>query len=71
MIFYGVAHKKRERVGSVYLGLSVRGIVTYNVHRDIKTPTSYWPWKDIKNLSFAVSLFINLNLNYVCILFSE
>ena len=55
MVFYQVAKTKHEKIGSVWLGLSVRGIVIYDVHKDIKTPTSHWPWKKIKNLSYAVS----------------
>lgn len=55
MVFYEVAKEKKEKVGSFLLGLSVRGLVVYNVHRGTKTPTSHWPWKRIKNLSFVVS----------------
>ncbi len=54
MVFYEVAKTKHGKIGSIWLGLSVRGIVVYDVHKGIKTPTSHWPWKKIKNLSYAV-----------------
>lgn len=54
MMFYEVAREKHAKIGSVWLGLSVRGIVVYNVHKGTKTPDSHWPWKKIKNLSFKV-----------------
>lgn len=55
MVFYEVAQDKHEKIGSTWLGLSVRGIVVYSVHKAVKTPKSHWPWNEIKNLSFAVS----------------
>lgn len=55
MVFYKVAREKRGAIGLIWLGLSVRGIVIYNVHKGIKTPTSHLSWKSIKNLSRAVS----------------
>lgn len=55
MVFYEVATGKRAKLGSVCLGLSVRGLVVYNVHKGVKTPSSHWPWKKIRNLSFVVS----------------
>lgn len=55
MVFYEVAKTKREKVGTTLLGLSVRGLVIYDVHRNVKTPTSHWPWNKIKNISFVVS----------------
>jgi tyrosine-protein phosphatase non-receptor type 13 protein len=54
MVFYKAAREKKEKLGSVWLGLSVRGIVVYHVHKGVKTPNSHWPWKKIRNLSFAV-----------------
>lgn len=54
MVFYKVAKEKNGRIGSIWLGLSVRGLVIYHVHKGIKTPSSHWPWKKIRNLSFAV-----------------
>lgn len=55
MVFYEVSKEKHGMIGSVWLGLSVRGIVVYNVHKGVKTPNSHWPWKKMKNLSFVVS----------------
>ena len=55
MVFYEVAKTKYEEIGSVWLGLSVRGIVVYNIHKGTKTPDSHWPWKKIQNMSFKVS----------------
>lgn len=55
MVFYEVAKTKHGKIGSILLGLSVRGIVVYDVHKGIKTPSSHWPWKKIKNLSYKVS----------------
>ena len=55
MVFYKVAREKKGKIGSIWLGLSVRGLVVYHVHKGTKTPSSHWPWKKIKNLSFAVS----------------
>ena len=60
MVFYKVAEEKHGKIGSIRLGLSVRGIVTYNVYKDIKTPISHWSWKSIKNLSFGVSKILML-----------
>lgn len=55
MVFYQVATSSKEKLGSIWLGLSVRGIVMYNVHKGVKTPFTHWPWCDLKNLSYAVS----------------
>ena len=55
MVFYRVARSKRASIGSVWLGFSVRGIVVFDVHKDVKTPISHCPWKKIENLSFSVS----------------
>ena len=41
--------------GEVWLGFCVRGIVVYNVHKEVKTPIHHCPWKKTKNISFAVS----------------
>lgn len=46
---------KRGAEGQVWLGFCVRGIVVYNVHKDVKTPIRHCPWKKTKNISFAVS----------------
>lgn len=54
MVFYRVARSKRGTMGSVWLGFSVRGIVVFDVHKEIKTPVSHCPWRKIENLSFAV-----------------
>lgn len=55
MVFYKVSKEKKGKIGSIWLGLSVRGIVVYQVHKGTKTPSSHWPWKKIRHLSFAVS----------------
>lgn len=55
MIFYEVAKHKNGKIGSILLGLSVRGLVIYSIHKGVKTPSSHWPWKKIKNLSYVVS----------------
>ena len=47
---------KRGAEGQVWLGFCVRGIVVYNVHKDVKTPIHHCPWKKTKNISFAVSI---------------
>lgn len=54
MVFYQVATSRKEKVGSVWLGLSVRGIVMYNVHKGVKTPFTHWPWSNLRNLSYTV-----------------
>ena len=46
---------KHGAEGEVWLGFCVRGIVVYNVHKDVKTPIHHCPWKKTKNISFAVS----------------
>lgn len=56
MVFHEVAKEKNGKIGSVLLGLSVRGLVVYSVHKGVKTPSAHWPWKKIRNLSFVVSL---------------
>lgn len=58
MVFYEVAKEKHGKIGSIWLGLSLRGIVIYNVHKGTKTPSSHLAWKKIRNLSFVVSLFL-------------
>ena len=55
MVFYRVAQKKTDPIGSTWLGFSVRGIVVYDYHKDVKTPLHYCSWKKTKNLSFSVS----------------
>ena len=46
---------KHGAEGEVWLGFCVRGIVVYNVHKEVKTPIHHCPWKKTKNISFAVS----------------
>lgn len=67
MVFYNVSREKRKKIGSVCLGLSVRGIVVYSVYKGTKTPQSHWPWRKIKNLSFAVSELVILGYNTIII----
>ena len=55
MVFYRVAQNKSDPIGSIWLGLCVRGIVIYDYHKTIKTPLHYCSWKKTQNLSFSVS----------------
>lgn len=58
VVFYEVMREKKGKIGSALLGLSVRGIVVYNVHKGIKIPNSHWSWKKIKKLTFSVRYYI-------------
>lgn len=55
MVFYRVAQRKGDPIGSIWLGFSVRGIVVYDYHKNVKTPLHYCSWKKTQNLSFSVS----------------
>ena len=45
---------KHGEPGSVWLGFCVRGLVVFDVHRDVKTATQHCAWRKISNISFAV-----------------
>ena len=69
MVFYRVAQNKSDPIGSIWLGLCVRGIVIYDYHKTIKTPLHYCSWKKTQNLSFSVSnqtSFFNCSLYMYC-----
>ncbi len=70
--FYQVSTPhKGKKMGSEWLGISVRGIVLYNIHRGVKTPFTHWPWSQLKHLSYDVSCKVLLALHvlmcaYMC-----
>jgi len=68
MVFYQVATSKKDKMGSVWLGLSVRGIVMYCVHKEVKTPFMHWPWSELKNLSYTVSCYHTLPNSHLWLL---
>jgi hypothetical protein len=45
-------------VGSVWLGFCVRGVVVFNVHRDVKTATQHCAWRKTSNISCAQRKFV-------------
>ena len=53
--FYPPLQEKHKAIGTVWLGFCVRGIVAYDVHKEVKTPIHHCSWRKIQNLSFAVS----------------
>ena len=55
MVFYQVSRSKRGPHGEVWLGFSIRGIVVFNVHKDVRTPVLRSSWSTTENISFAVS----------------
>lgn len=56
VVFYRVSQDKQSPLGSKWLGFCIRGIVVYDVHKDVKTPTTHCPWRSTQNLSFSVSV---------------
>jgi C-terminal processing protease CtpA/Prc len=53
MLFYRVAKTKHGGVGSVWLGFCVRGVVVFDVHKDIKTAVQHCAWRRIRNMSHS------------------
>ena len=48
-------------MGSVWLGFCVRGVVVFDVHRNVKTATQHCAWRKTNNISYAVR-----NKNALC-----
>ena len=55
MVFYRVSKSKKTPPGEVWLGFCIRGIVAFDVHKDIRTAIFRSPWDKTENISFAVS----------------
>ena len=45
---------KHEEPGSVWLGFCVRGVVVFDVHKDVKTAIHHCAWRKTNNISYAV-----------------
>jgi hypothetical protein len=58
MLFYRVAKAKHEEPGSVWLGFCVRGIVVFDVHKDIKTAIHHCAWRKTNNICYAHRKFV-------------
>lgn len=55
IVFYQASKSKSGHHGEIWLGFSVRGIVVFDVHKDVRTPLLRSAWNTTENISFAVS----------------
>ena len=60
--------ERHGEMGSVWLGFCVRGLVVFDVHRDVKTATQHCAWRKTRNISFSVrtvSIYSDMQLPHV------
>ncbi len=55
MVFYQVSRSKKGPHGEVWLGFSIRGIVVFDVHKEVRTPVLRSSWSTTENITYAVS----------------
>lgn len=55
MVFYQVSNSKKGLHGEVWLGFSIRGIVVFDVHKEVRTPVLRSAWSTTENITYSVS----------------